>query len=403
MNTKITNMSKKAGEILKLQHLQHQVAEIAEENKKKVEALQAKFEKVEREAYDECPVCYDSISVKNTCCMPNCDHKMCKNCYYKWMDEQEKNTCPMCRAEVFKNNNDIKTKREALQHSVNSLLDQMGDLIDDRREIRKDILRSNKEYEEMREDINNLYTKYEQLDNEVFDKQQIVDEIREYERHHDIWKKKRKHRLARLIRIGREKWRTKIINVHKELFKKNFSWFEDELAVREEYKPCSDDEVDISESNMFDETYCDEVDLSELNMFDEPEDLLDNIDDCCLENRIGERDLRSEHKFWLEDCLGRIQNGEIRYSSAYNYAGYGVEDGDSDSDTVETSSMPELIDATDQELEDIVLNETEIEEGEIIEHSLSTRSYQPMRFDVIAINEDRSTGEVTSRNISIRI
>ena len=194
IGTDLANMQ----EILKLQH---KVSEIAEENKKKVAALQAKFEKVEREAYDECPVCYGSISVKNTCCMPNCDHKMCKNCYYNWLDKQEKNSCPMCRAEVFKNNDDIITKRETLQNRVNSLQDQMNDLYDDRREIRKDILRSNKEYENMREDIDKLYTKYEQLDNEVFDKQQIVDEIREYERHHDIWKKKRKCRLARRIRI----------------------------------------------------------------------------------------------------------------------------------------------------------------------------------------------------------
>ena len=99
----LNNMS----ELLKLQL---KVAEIAEENKKKVAALQAKFEKVEAEAYDECPVCYGSISVKNACCMPNCDHKMCKNCYYNWLDKQEKNTCPMCREEVFKNNLDIKTK-----------------------------------------------------------------------------------------------------------------------------------------------------------------------------------------------------------------------------------------------------------------------------------------------------
>ena len=118
--------------------------------------------------------------------MPNCDHKMCKNCYYNWLDKQEKNTCPMCRSEVFKNNLDIKTKRSVLQQEVNDLFGHITNLNWDRIELRKDILRSNKEYEEMRKDVDKLYMKYEQLDDEIFDKQQIVDEIREYERHHDI-------------------------------------------------------------------------------------------------------------------------------------------------------------------------------------------------------------------------
>ena len=185
--------------------LQLQVAEIAEENKKKVAALQAKFEKVETEAYDECPVCYGSISVKNTCCMPNCDHKMCKNCYYNWLDKQEKNSCPMCRAEVFKNNDDIRDKREILQHQVNDLIGKIQNLNWDRQDLRKSIMRAHKDKDELFEDVMRLENKYEQLDDEIFDKQQIVDEIREYERHHDIWKKKRKRRLGKQIRIGREK------------------------------------------------------------------------------------------------------------------------------------------------------------------------------------------------------
>ena len=181
----IGNEQANMSEILKLQL---QVAEIAEDNKKKVAALQAKFEKVEKEAYDECPVCYGSISVKNTCCMPNCDHKMCKICYYNWLDKQEKNTCPMCRTEVFKNNEVIllKIKRDGLQHEVNDLVGHIQNLNWDRREIRKSIMQAHKEEQEMRDSVMWLEDKYEQLDDEIFDKQQIVDEIREYERHHDI-------------------------------------------------------------------------------------------------------------------------------------------------------------------------------------------------------------------------
>ena len=166
------------------------VAELAEENKKKVAALKAKFEKVVAEAFDECPVCYSSISVKNTCCMPNCDHKMCKNCYYNWLDKQEKNTCPMCREEVFKNNLDIKTKRSVLQNHLDSLESEVAEMYHERRHIRKSIRDTQDELAQVDDDVNKLYDKHDQLRDEIFDKQQLVDEIREYERHHDSWKKK---------------------------------------------------------------------------------------------------------------------------------------------------------------------------------------------------------------------
>ena len=373
IGTDLANMQ----EILKLQH---KVSEIAEENKKKVAALQAKFEKVEREAYDECPVCYGSISVKNTCCMPNCDHKMCKNCYYNWLDKQEKNTCPMCRTEVFKNNDDIITKRETLQHQVNDLIGNIQNLNWDRRELRKSIMQAHKEEQEMRDSVMWLEDKYDQLEDEIFDKKQIVDEIREYERHHDIWKKKRKRRLGKLICVGRKKWRTNIKNVHKELFQKKFSWYEDKEGLKEEL-----------------DSYCDEVDISELNMFELPPEFAGDerrktmgTYHIILENGV----LTGNNRVVLEEGeIDEIPNDYYDYGTDYEDA----------YETDETASMPELIDATDQELQDIVLNETEIEEGEIIEPQRITRVSRRLNFDVIAINEDRSPGEVTSRNITIRI
>ena len=112
---------KKLTDITTVLELQQRVNEIAEENKERVAVLAAKFDKVQKEAFSECPVCYNEISVKNTCCMPKCDHKLCRCCYYSWLDEQEKNTCPMCRDEIFKTNDDIKIKRKSLQNHLDSL------------------------------------------------------------------------------------------------------------------------------------------------------------------------------------------------------------------------------------------------------------------------------------------
>ena len=376
--------------------VQLQVAEIAEENKKKVAALQAKFEKVEKEAYDECPVCYGSISVKNTCCMPNCDHKMCKNCYYNWLDKQEKNTCPMCREEVFKNNLDIKTKRGVLQEHLDSLESEVADLYHERRHIRKSIRDTQDELAQVDHDVSKLYDKHDQLRDEIFDKKQILDEIREYERHHDSWKKKRKQRLRKLIRTGRIVWRTNIKNVHKELFQKNFSWLEDELAVREEFKPCSDDEVDISE----------------LNMFELPPEFAGD------ETRIT----MGTYHIWENGVLSGnnrvvLKEGEIDEIDwdSYEYINWGDTD-----DEDETGSMPELIDATNQELEDMALEGTEIEEGEIVEPPTLTRVNRRLIFDYTDFQnaldrfnsgsvtaqlnddiEDRSIGEVTGRSARV--
>ena len=319
--------------------------------------------------------------------MPNCDHKMCKNCYYNWLDKQEKNTCPMCREEVFKNNLDIKTKRSTLQEHLDSLENEVADMYHERRHIRKSLDDTVNELSQLEDDVHKLHNKHDQLINEIFDKKQIIAEQKEYEKR--FWK--------RLLE--------------------------------------------------------EEVDLSVTNMFDEPEDLLDTMVGrlkkyhermCMLENRIIERDPRSEHKSKLEDSLYRIQKYKL-YKSAYNY-GWRIpqeevneyesdsESESEDEDDDDLDSMPDLIDATDQELEDTVLNETTfsqdeleydraalnvpwpLEEGEIVEPPTLTRVNRRLIFDYTdfqnALNrfnsvsgfnddEDRSTGEVTGRSARV--
>jgi hypothetical protein len=389
---------KKMDEVMKLQI---QVAEIAEDNKKKVAALQAKFEKVEAEAYDECPVCYGSISVKNTCCMPNCDHKMCKNCYYNWLDKQEKNTCPMCREEVFKNNLDIKTKRSVLQNHLDSLESEVAEMYHERRHIRKSIRDTECEFAQLDDDITKLYDKHDQLRDEIFDKQQLVDEINEYKRNPEKWRIRKERRLKWDIHKGYRIWREKYHKLKVQLL------FEFEFRCHcnnykeKGYKSEKNRLYTIGKENRkkFDE----EVDLSETNMFDEPEKIFKTttsarFDELALEYRIGEPDPRSEHKFKLEDCLRRIQKYKL-YKSAYNY-GWRIpteevnvyeEDGYETDDT-----MPALIDANGQEIEDIETTFSEdereydrsasnvnppLEEGEIVEPPPLTRVNRRLNFN----------------------
>jgi hypothetical protein len=183
--------------------LQRRVAEVAEENRKKVTELQAKFEKVQNLAFDECPVCYKDISVKNTCCMSNCDHKMCKSCYYNWLDTQEKNTCPMCREEVFKNNEDIITKRSSLQLHLDSLESEVSEMYHERRTIVHSLKKKK--------------SKFHQLEDEIYNKQQIVAEMNEYKRNPEKWKKKMEKRKRKEILKGKKVWKEHMKTITKEI------------------------------------------------------------------------------------------------------------------------------------------------------------------------------------------
>ena len=53
---------------------------------------------------ENCPVCYAELTVKNVMNM-RCSHQLCKGCFYNWVDETGKNSCPCCRDEIMKSEN----------------------------------------------------------------------------------------------------------------------------------------------------------------------------------------------------------------------------------------------------------------------------------------------------------
>ena len=64
---------------------------------------------------ENCPVCYSELTLKNMMNL-RCNHQLCKDCFYNWVDETGKNTCPCCRDEIMKSENymkDEKVKYEA--------------------------------------------------------------------------------------------------------------------------------------------------------------------------------------------------------------------------------------------------------------------------------------------------
>ena len=65
-------------------------------------------ESKETKEIEKCPICLDEIGDKNSC-VTECGHKFCLKCLYRAL--KEKNTCPMCRAELVEENEDTKKIR----------------------------------------------------------------------------------------------------------------------------------------------------------------------------------------------------------------------------------------------------------------------------------------------------
>ena len=59
---------------------------------------------------ENCPVCYAELTVKNVMNM-RCSHQLCKDCFYNWVDETGKNSCPCCRDEIMKSENFMKEEK----------------------------------------------------------------------------------------------------------------------------------------------------------------------------------------------------------------------------------------------------------------------------------------------------
>ena len=347
--TEVMESLSKVSDILKLQL---KVSEESVKTREKVHEMEKKFEKLQQEAYDTCPVCYEDISVKNTCCMPNCSHKMCKGCYYNWLDTQEKNTCPMCREEVFKNNLDIKTKRSTLQLHLDSLENEVAEMYEERRQIRKSMVLTRKEEQDMENSVKWLYNKYDQLRDEIFDNEQIMGEIREYKRDPEEWKRKKEKRLKWQIWNGYRVWRHNMKTINKEFIKK--WWILRTGGLHDGYTyhngtPYLGDEI----FNKYEEEEEDEeVDISELNMFELPPEFAGDE----TRKTVGTYSIRENGVLTTNNRVV-LEEGEIDEITYDDY--------DTDYDTDETTSMPSLIEATDQELEDMALEGTTFSEDEM--------------------------------------
>ena len=69
---------------------------------------------------ENCPVCYSELTLKNIMNL-RCNHQLCKDCFYNWVDETGKNTCPCCRDEIMKSENYMKDEKAKYEDYVDRM------------------------------------------------------------------------------------------------------------------------------------------------------------------------------------------------------------------------------------------------------------------------------------------
>lgn len=235
MNKAINDMEQltdKVKDITSVLKLQNENAEINKQNDKKLKEMSNKMDYIISQTISECPICYTPTSVKNSCCMSSCRHHMCTSCYYKWTDVKGKNSCPICRSDIFKLNNKIQDTRDDLEREVASYSQYSQQIIDD---YNKQIKEKKEELELRIKELDNAYDQISKLDNELHEIYDDIDDantkldnmndyvsqIQTYKRNPTQWAKQYDSWLTAEISKGRREWRKNIAKVNRSFMLKN--------------------------------------------------------------------------------------------------------------------------------------------------------------------------------------
>ena len=290
----------------------------------------------EDDSLPTCTITQEKIDYKD-CVKTSCGHYF--SCEEFWQWTKQSNKCPNCREELIQRDRseelalkNLLERRREIREQVRDAYEELDNVRAKKRRMNRHIKTREDMVEDLKQEEKQLMYTNDNYNNSIRRNEEILEEMRLYKSNRSQWEKRMKRRERLAIHRGKDRWRTDIKNVHKELFKKNFSWLEDELAVREECNPCIDDEVDISE----------------LNMFELPPEFAGD------ETRIT----TGTYSEWTEDgnLIGNLrvvleegQVDEINWDD-YPYVNWGESPRASDSDMSiddDLSDMPELIEAED--------------------------------------------------------
>lgn len=84
---------------------------------------------------ENCPVCYSGLTLKNMVNL-RCSHQLCKDCFYNWVDETGKNTCPCCRDEIMKSENFMREEKLRAEVAIERM-EFAADVWKEKRDMRR--------------------------------------------------------------------------------------------------------------------------------------------------------------------------------------------------------------------------------------------------------------------------
>ena len=218
INSTLNNVTSSLTNITSVLQLQKAVNKKAVDNEKKMTDLSEKMAFITEQALGECPVCYCAISFKNSCCMPKCGHSMCVKCYYNWTNKQGKNTCPMCRDNIFSRDTKLlstllRLNGESKEHLqiLRGSLEYYKNKI---REKQEELDNANQRYEEMTNQLSYGRAELKMIEIELTERDGILNEMDLYLKDSNKWKKAHDVRIKREISLARRKWRKSMKQVN---------------------------------------------------------------------------------------------------------------------------------------------------------------------------------------------
>ena len=311
-----------------------------------------------------CPICYTELNIDNVINM-QCKHKMCTNCFKGWVDEQCKNTCPCCRADVLTSSK----QKMILQTKIDEF---QSDLSYYRGRVKKE----RNKYNDLNDKNTNLQYDIEDGEKRIVEIVQMYDrETQEYFRYKHENETTKKHwdnnpdiaiqwwenKKAKLLRNSKAKHNGLTKELIKEVKQMSFKNEGFELMSKNIFH-------NIKETNAAEEI---------LRLFEE-EEL--GLDDCCNMFEEDDSTYTNGSELAVENRIIPGNTNDIRYDES--------EDADTETDNSDIESMPELISNSDDDMSVISDDEDLLNESiDTIEITLPTiRTPSPIEEQTIRHN-----------------
>ena len=279
-----------------------------------------------------CTITQEKIDYKD-CVKTSCGHYFSCEEFWEWT--KQSNKCPNCREELIQRDRSEELALKNLLDRRREIREQVREAYEEYDRINEKICGRNRVLKAKREELQELKEEEiesrevnENIENSIQRNEEILEEMRLYKTNKGLWEKRMKRRERLEIHRGKDKWRTNIKEVHKQIHVNKM--------LRQGFR--------LSEIGWWVPRE-EEVDFSEINMFDLPPEFAGDetrVSMCLIDLEIEEMGVVPRRHVVLEE--GQID--EINWDS-YDYINWAdrVESGSDMSVDEDYSDMPELVES----------------------------------------------------------